>query len=1139
MAIQKENTVTIIDVIKKLPSGDIYFMASKPDVVEGLGLARKNSVSDLVPHRKNIKSLEMKVGERYYVKLSSNGDRFDCACGCKSWSPKGNCPHVICAVATVKKAVSPEALSMLSFSEDYLQYLREALGLVEKSVNTAGTETAPQKPKQSEDTVTLIIEIRNGYLDLMFRKNGFPLSLYSPYLPPDIRDFWFQTYYSSKKHQLIEEFFKRFGARYPVVFKERNSDTTLSMDTGIGHKTGVHFDCSDKQVTISKTLDDGFDVSERMSATEHYLFDLERGKVERIADYKGWSLWNRVNELAVAWESSKGVQVSRSFRKIVVPKEYFNQLQIQVNNDDKKALMEYARFSIDGKDATISDAAPPVYRLNVRESELKEGLMEGVVEGVSDETPFGIAASTFWLFTSRAFEGFSTSIRAKKRFAFLYDTYFDVIRHKKTERKKAIRIALKNPDFHKQRVRAEGTNLLDYFANKTAENETLFLFQDSNWRSVPIDKMAEARILEIPYRIFGPEIFINAKAPGEMIIPKGDLTEKLSELYTRLSKAGVGLLYEDRPVEKVKWDFELDATRSSIDWFEIRPEIRCKGEVVDEAEFERAITSGGLYEDGGILRIVDEESLRILTKVSDTRKKREKGELVRIPRLHILDWLLLRRDGVKVRLSPEDERIMGSLLSFEKIPQRPLPIKLQAELRHYQKDGYNWLAFLYEHRFGGCLADDMGLGKTIQAITFLAGLKEGKIEARHGTDIPHLVVVPPSLLFNWEHEVQKFYPGLKVMIYHGKDRKADFSGTDIVLASYDIVRRDIEVLKDQFFHVIAFDEAQAVKNIQAITTSAVRRLKGDFKLALTGTPVENHIGEYYSIMDLAVPGLLGEHEEFTSRRGKELPQEITRIVQRTRPFVLRRTKQLIAEELPPKIETDIYLELTPHQKVFYNRTVAEVKETVEEAYRNKTAGQARIIALTAILKLRQICLSTRLLIKDKKEGSPKIDFLIEQLQELRDEGHSALVFSQFTSFLDIVEEGMNAAGIGYFRLDGSTPVAKRKKLVADFQTSEGPSVFLISMKAGGKGLNLTRASYVFHLDPWWNPAVENQASDRAHRIGQTATVTVTRLLMRHTVEEKMMLLKEKKTRLYKALLEEGRGEGASISREDFEFLIGD
>lgn len=266
MAIQQENHVTIIDVMKELQPGDIYLMAAKPYVVEGMRLAGKNSLSHLVPGSKN-RSLEMEVEDRYKVRLSSDGKRIIYICNCKIWSPQRSCSHVICAIATIKKAVSPEALSMLSFSEDYLQYLREALGLVEKSVKTAGTETAPQKPKPPEDTVILVIEIRNGYLNLMFRKNGFPLSLYSPELPADIREFWFQTYYSSKKDYLIEEFFKRFGARYPVVFKEGGRDVPISMDTEVEHRTGAHFDCSGKQVTISKTLDDGKEVSERMFAT--------------------------------------------------------------------------------------------------------------------------------------------------------------------------------------------------------------------------------------------------------------------------------------------------------------------------------------------------------------------------------------------------------------------------------------------------------------------------------------------------------------------------------------------------------------------------------------------------------------------------------------------------------------------------------------------------------------------------------------------------------------------------------------------------------------------------------------------------------------------------------------------------------
>ena len=359
----------------------------------------------------------------------------------------------------------------------------------------------------------------------------------------------------------------------------------------------------------------------------------------------------------------------------------------------------------------------------------------------------------------------------------------------------------------------------------------------------------------------------------------------------------------------------------------------------------------------------------------------------------------------------------------------------------------------------------------------------------------------------------------------------------MVLTSFDIVRRDIEKLKDIFFHVMIFDEAQSVKNIHSETTSAVRRLKGDFRLALTGTPVENHLGEYYSIMELAVPGLLGNHEASRQKLGIENQEGIAALVRKTKPFILRRSKQMIVEELPPKVETDMYLDLTPKQKALYTRTVAEVRRTVDEAYRDRAPGQARIIALTAILKLRQICLATRLLLPGLRETSPKIDFLVEQLKELMDEGHSVLVFSQFTSFLDIVEEELTSSGIKFSRLDGSTPVAARRKLVTDFQSGHDPSAFLLSLKAGGRGLNLTRASYVFHLDPWWNPAVENQASDRAHRIGQTSRVNIIRLLMRHTVEEKMMALKEKKLRLYKALLEDAETGGLSVSKEDFYFLL--
>ena len=417
--------------------------------------------------------------------------------------------------------------------------------------------------------------------------------------------------------------------------------------------------------------------------------------------------------------------------------------------------------------------------------------------------------------------------------------------------------------------------------------------------------------------------------------------------------------------------------------------------------------------------------------------------------------------------------------------------------------------------------------------------------ATNGSDNPpapasglHLVVMPPSLLFNWKDELTRFYPGLKVYFYTGKEREIPLD-QDVILTTYGYMRRDIEKLKAVSFHVIIFDEAQAIKNILADTTCAARQLNGIFKLTITGTPLENHLGEYYSLIDLSLPGLLGEYDQFKSQINLEDVPTLETLIRRTRPFVLRRTKAAVLKELPEKTETDVYLTLTERQKTLYQQTVNQIRSDIEKAYQEKTSSQARIIALTAILKLRQLCISPRLLTREAREDSPKIDFLLGRLKELLDENHSALVFSQFTSFLDIVEESFIAKGIPFLRLDGNTATGKRKTLVQDFQEGERPTVFLLSLKAGGQGLNLTRASYVFHLDPWWNPAVENQASDRAHRIGQTQKVSITRILMRHTIEEKMMVLKQKKLALYEAVMGDPTeaGKGIAISRSDFDFLL--
>jgi non-specific serine/threonine protein kinase len=430
----------------------------------------------------------------------------------------------------------------------------------------------------------------------------------------------------------------------------------------------------------------------------------------------------------------------------------------------------------------------------------------------------------------------------------------------------------------------------------------------------------------------------------------------------------------------------------------------------------------------------------------------------------------------------------------------------------------------------------MGLGKTVQAIAFLSGIADGTISSRASIKTPHLIVVPTTLVFNWVQELKKFSPKLKVKEYISKLQTIDLEKFDIIITTYDRIRIDIEKLKNITFHVLILDEAQAIKNIGAGRSAAVRQLKSLFTISLTGTPLENHIGEYYSIIDVALPGLLPEYKDFMKQIQSD---DQGNLIRRTKPFVLRRTKDAILQELPPKIENNVYLHMAEKQQKLYATTVREVKRLIDRAYESHTAGQANIIALTAILRLRQICISPQII--DPKAGldSPKIEYLITALSEVIQENNAALVFSQFTKCLDIVEQQLKKEGIKFFRIDGSTPIPQRKKIIETFQDKDvDVSVLLLSLKTGGVGLNLTRASYVYHIDPWWNPAVENQASDRAHRIGQKKSVFIARIVMHHTIEEKMMQLKEAKSKLFNDVMNATENKTKTIiSKKDFDFLL--
>jgi superfamily II DNA or RNA helicase len=624
--------------------------------------------------------------------------------------------------------------------------------------------------------------------------------------------------------------------------------------------------------------------------------------------------------------------------------------------------------------------------------------------------------------------------------------------------------------------------------------------------------------------------------------------QRLPFLVEECRKRGVALTYKESAITTSSLQMKVSAREEEgMNWFELRPEVWCDGSLIPQDHWEQILLNGHYLDAQGGLRVIDATSadgLRRMSRLLHTQKRenrREEGDEVKVPRLRILDWLELQKHGIQCELPEAQREVLESLVNFEHLQRVPLP-KLRATLRGYQHDGYSWLAFHYQHGFGSCLADDMGLGKTLQTIALLAALKEGIVtpprSALHQR-APHLLVVPPTLLFNWQSEITKFYPELYVHQYTGVKRSLIGIHEGVVLTTYELVRRDIDKLKEKPFDCIIFDEAQAVKNFLGERAQAMRQLNGNFKLVLTGTPLENHAGEYFSIIDLALPGLLGERKNFLALLKD--PDPVFNPLNRARPFVLRRTKEKILKELPPKVESDIHLELTEEQKKFYTRAVSEVRAEVMAAFADKTAQQAGIVALAALTRLRQICVSPSLIDPQYSECSPKLSYLCGKLEELRDEGHAALVFSQFTKALDQLEKELIEMGVPYQRLDGSTPQEKRKKLVEAYQDGTSPGVFLISLRAGGAGLNLTRASYVFHLDPWWNPAVENQASDRAHRMGQKKTVFIQRLLMLHTVEEKIMLLKAKKRALFDEVMNgssvDGSSGGALMTKDDFRFLL--
>ena len=489
-------------------------------------------------------------------------------------------------------------------------------------------------------------------------------------------------------------------------------------------------------------------------------------------------------------------------------------------------------------------------------------------------------------------------------------------------------------------------------------------------------------------------------------------------------------------------------------------------------------------------------------------------------------------------LGGERLRDLGrKLRAFDGIHPVPAPAGLQATLRPYQLTGLAWMQFLREYDFGGILADDMGLGKTVQTLAHILAEKEaGRL------DRPALVVAPTSLMANWQAEAARFAPGLRVLLVHGKERQASFDGignADLVLTTYPLLGRDEEALRRHRYHLLILDEAQYVKNSKARAAQVVRLLDARHRLCLSGTPVQNHLGELWALFHFLMPGLLGDEKTFNSsfRKPIEKGGDAVRadlLARRLKPFMLRRTKDKVATELPPKTEIVLPVDLTPAQRDLYETVRVAMDKKVREEIDRKGLARSRIVILDALLKLRQVCCDPRLLKSWSVDGSAKLEALLDLLHNLLSEGRKVLVFSQFTSMLALIGEELAARGIDFGLLTGDT--VDRAAQVDAFQQGQ-VSIFLISLKAGGVGLNLTAADTVIHYDPWWNPAAEQQATDRAWRIGQEQPVFVYKLIARGTLEEKIQDMQRRKGELAQALLSPEGGLAAGVGPEELQAMF--
>ncbi len=664
-----------------------------------------------------------------------------------------------------------------------------------------------------------------------------------------------------------------------------------------------------------------------------------------------------------------------------------------------------------------------------------------------------------------------------------------------------------------------------------------------------------------------------SNSQNEFYFPTGNVQKPTNlqqtlECLQVLVPYGFKLFYKDQPLQELTEDefsvdfaLETDRDQKMFNWFELNPKFFLRGEEVNPDQILN-LGGGGVIEYAGKFYLVPKKQMPSLKRLekfwerlqngkTETLTKKNGDKIYKLPRNQTLELLSLRATGVGLRGDHEWKKLCDFYDNLgSSTPTIEIPATVKGILKPYQVLGVQWLRDLYELRLGALLADDMGLGKTIQTLTFLEILRSQNELGRV------LIVVPSSLIFNWQQEIEKFTPDLPTIIFNGKNadvlsKKVGSGDQMLVITTYGLLMEHNEFLTQYKWRVAIFDEAQNLKNLTTKRTSAARALTAQFKICLTGTPMENHYGEFYSLVDLLVPGSLGPLSDFRRKfvnTDMITFEEMRDLKLKIKPLLLRRNKKEILSELPEKQETKISIAFEEKQKEIYRDIAlsynARVKEAIESVDSNGQAS-VQLQMLTALLRLRQACSDPAALPNVKYPYvPPKLSTLLESVSEIVQSGESALVFTQFLQTLEHTAQIMREAKIPVYILHGAVPTKQRQKILADFNANPAGAVLIMTLKTGGVGLNLTKASYVFHLEPWWNPAVENQASDRAHRLGQTKAVQVFKYIMHESLEEKIEQLKDRKGKKFLALLDSSekvkdiQASGNALSKEDFNLLLG-